>query len=94
MRWVYRILSLLVLLAGSGLGIWFYLDNMQPVTVTWFGHAVESIQLALWLLIFFVAGTLLGLSISALQALRHQVHLQILRRQLKAMKQKSSGRAA
>ncbi|HQQ62454.1 MAG TPA: LapA family protein [Pseudomonadales bacterium] len=93
MRWVYRILSLIVLLAGAGLGVWFYLDNMQPVTVVWFGHAVEGVQLALWLLVFFTAGTLLGLTVSGVQALRHQMHLQILRRQLKAVKQKSAVRA-
>ncbi len=93
MRWVYRILSIVALLAGAGLGAWFYLDNMQPVTVVWFGHAVDNIQLALWLLIFFAAGTLLGLSVSGVQALRHQMHLQMLRRQLKAVKQKSSAKA-
>lgn len=90
MRWVYRILSLIVLLAGAGLGVWFYLDNMQAVTVVWFGHSVENVQQALWLLGFFTAGTLLGLTVSAAQALRHQMHLQILRRQLKAVKQRST----
>jgi hypothetical protein len=50
---------------------------------------VEGVQLALWLLIFFAMGTLLGLSVSAVQALRHQMHLQIMRKQLKALKQKS-----
>jgi uncharacterized membrane protein YciS (DUF1049 family) len=94
MRWIYRIFSLLVLLFGAGLGVWFYLDNLQPVTVVWFGHAVEGVQLALWLLVFFTAGTLLGLTVSGVQALRHQMHLQILRRQLKAVKQKSAVRTA
>lgn len=74
------------------MGVWFYLDNMTPVTINWFGYPVEGIQLALWLLVFFTAGTLLGLSVSAIQALRHQMHAQIMRKQLKALKQKSSVR--
>lgn len=94
MKWLYKILSALVVITGAVLGIWFYLDNMSPVTIVWFGNPVEGFQLALWLLIFFVAGTLLGLSVSAIQALRHQMHVQIMRKQLKALKQKSSVRTA
>lgn len=93
MQWFYKILSIIVLLGGSFLGIWFYLDNMTPVTISWFGNPVEGVQLALWLLIFFAAGTLLGLSVSAVQALRYQMHLQIMRKQLKALKQKSMVKA-
>jgi len=93
MRLFYRSLSVLLLIIGAGLGVWFYLDNMGLVTVVWFGFAVKAFPLALWLLAFFVAGTCLGLSVSALQALRHQMHLQILRRQLKAVKQKSTARS-
>lgn len=94
MRWFYRVLSIFVVLAGAALGVWFYLENMQPVTVHWFGNPVENIQLALWLLTFFTVGTLLGLSVSAIQALRHEMHLQVMRKQLKALKQKTSGKAA
>ncbi len=92
MQWLYRILSALVVIAGAILGVWFYLDNMASVTVIWFGNPIEGVQLALWLLIFFAAGTLLGLSVSAIQALRHQMHVQIMRKQIKAMKQKSAVR--
>lgn len=94
MNWLSKILSVIIVLVGASLGVWFYLENMAPVTVSWFGHAVEGFQLALWLLAFFVAGTLLGLSVSAIQALRHQMHSQIMRKQLKALKQKSSVRTA
>jgi len=94
MRWVYKLIAAGLAVFGAVLGVWFYLDNMQAVTVVWFGRPVENVQLALWLLIFFAAGTALGLSVSALQALRHQMHLQMLRRQLKAMKQKSAVRSA
>ena len=90
MNWMSKIISAIIVLLGAMLGVWFYLDNMSLVTVTWFGQAVEGIQLALWLLIFFVAGTLLGLTVSGIQALRHQMQLQVLRKQLKAMKQKST----
>jgi uncharacterized integral membrane protein len=92
MNWIRKIFSVIIVLIGAGLGVWFYLENMTPVTVSWFGHSVEGLQLALWLLVFFTAGTLLGLSVSAVQALRHQMHAQIMRRQLKALKQKSSVR--
>jgi uncharacterized integral membrane protein len=89
MKWVYKILSALIVVVGAVIGVWFYLDNMETVTIHWFGHAIENVQLALWLLIFFVAGTLLGLSVSAVQAMKHQVHLKMLRQQIKALKQKS-----
>ncbi len=92
MRLFYRGLSLFLLLAGAGLGLWFYLDNMAVVTVVWFGFPVSGFPMALWLLAFFVGGTLLGLSVSAVQALRHQMHTQMLRRQLKAVKQKTTSR--
>ncbi len=88
MKWVYRILSILVIAVGAFVGVWFYLDNMGTVTVHWFGYAVENVQLALWLLMFFVAGTLLGLSVSAIQALKHQVHVKMMRKQIRAAKQK------
>ncbi|MEZ5494524.1 MAG: LapA family protein [Pseudomonadales bacterium] len=88
-KWFSKVLSLLVVAAGAVIGVWFYLDNMETVTVHWFGHPIENVQLALWLLIFFVAGALLGLSVSAVQAMRHQVHVKVLRNQVKATKPKS-----
>ncbi|HRF87795.1 MAG: LapA family protein [Cellvibrionales bacterium] len=88
-KWFSKVLSLVVLAAGAVIGVWFYLDNMEAVTVHWFGYPIENIQLALWLLMFFVAGALLGLSVSAVQAMRHQVHVKVLRNQIKAAKQKS-----
>ncbi len=94
MRYFNKLLSILVIVVGAALGIWFYLENMDPVIVHFFGHEVGGFQLALWLLVFFVAGVLVGLMVSAVQALRYQVHLQLLRKQLKAARQKSSGKAA
>ena len=88
-KWFSKVLSLVVVAAGAVIGVWFYLDNMEAVTVHWFGYPIENIQLALWLLMFFVAGALLGLSVSAVQAMRHQVHVKVLRNQIKAAKQKS-----
>jgi uncharacterized integral membrane protein len=92
MKWLYKILSVLTVLAGAVLGVWFYLDNMEPVTIHLFGKSIEGVQFALWLLVFFIAGTFVGLSVSAVQSMRHRMHLQIMRKQLKAMKQKSSVR--
>ena len=89
-KWISTVLSLLVILAGAFIGIWFYLDNMEAVTIHWFGYPIENIQLALWLLIFFAAGTLLGLSVSPVQAIRHKMHVKILRNQIKAAKQKAA----
>lgn len=88
-KWFSKVLSLVVLAAGAVIGVWFYLDNMEAVTVHWFGHPIENIQLALWLLIFFAAGAVLGLSVSAVQTMRHKMHLKVLRNQIKAAKQKS-----
>lgn len=88
-KWLSKVLSLLLVLAGAFIGVWFYLDNMETVTIHWFGHPIENIQLALWLLIFFAAGAVLGLSVSAVQTMRHKMHLKVLRNQIKAAKQKS-----
>lgn len=88
-KWLSKALSLLLVLAGAFIGVWFYLDNMETVTIHWFGHPIENIQLALWLLIFFAAGAVLGLSVSAVQTMRHKMHLKVLRNQIKAAKQKS-----
>ena len=88
-KWFSKVLSLVVLAAGAVIGVWFYLDNMEAVTVHWFGYPIENIQLALWLLIFFAAGAVLGLSVSAVQTMRHKMHLKVLRNQIKAAKQKS-----
>jgi uncharacterized membrane protein YciS (DUF1049 family) len=94
MNWVRKLISVAIVLCGAGLGVWFYLDNLAPVTVNLFGNQIEGVQLALWLLIFFAAGTVLGLSVSGVQALRHQMHIQVMRKQFKAMKQKSSVRTS
>jgi uncharacterized integral membrane protein len=80
MRWIYRAFSLLLLLAGAGLGVWFYLDNIKTVQLTFFGHAIDNVPLALWLLVFFVTGVVLGLSVSVLQSLRHRVRVQAISR--------------
>ncbi len=87
-KWIYKALSVCVVAAGAFIGVWFYLDNMEAVTIHWFGHAIDNVPLALWLLIFFAAGAVLGLSVSAFQAMRHQMHLKVLRNQVKAAKQK------
>lgn len=92
MSWMKKLLSAAILLFGASLGVWFYLDNLTPVTVTLFGSPIEGVQLALWLLMFFSAGAVLGLSVSGIQALRHQMHVQVMRKQFKALKQKSSAR--
>lgn len=89
MKLVYRLISLALLIIGAAVGVWFYLENMTPVSVVIFGKSIETLPLALWLLAFFAAGTALGLSVSGVQALRHQMHTQVLRRQIKAMKQKT-----
>lgn len=94
MKWVRKLISVAIVLSGAGLGAWFYLDNLAPVTVSLFGSPIEGVQLALWLLIFFAAGATLGLSVSGIQALRHQMHVQVLRKQFKALKQKSSARTS
>jgi len=94
MRIARKIMSLVVVVTGCVLGIWFYLENMDPVVLHFFGYAIPGFQLALWLLVFFVGGVILGLSVSAVQALRYQMHLQLLRKQLRSLKQKSSTRVA
>lgn len=87
MKIVYRLVSLVLLVIGAAIGIWVYLENMQPVPVMIFGKAIGTFPLALWLLSFFVAGTVLGLSLSGVQALRHQMHTRVLRKQIKSVKQ-------
>ena len=64
LRWIKRILLLLVILAAVILGFKFSIDNGQPVQLLLFGFELPDIPLGVWVLCALLLGYLLGLLLS------------------------------
>lgn len=77
-----RILIAIILLAAIGIGILFALQNTEavPLDLLFFTFAPHSI--ALWVLVAFALGGVVGLMVSSLYTLRSRAALGSSRRQL------------
>ena len=64
LRWIKRILLLLIILAAVILGFKFSIDNGQPVQLLFFGWQLPDIPLGVWVLCALLLGYLLGLLLS------------------------------
>jgi len=62
---VWTLIKFLILLAIAAVGAFFALENSQQVTVDFILFQSTALSLGLWLLIFLVAGCLLGLLASS-----------------------------
>jgi|TARA_B110000977_G_C10620580_1_gene316026 uncharacterized integral membrane protein len=62
---VWTLIKFLLLLAIAAVGAFFALENSQQVTVDFILFQSTALSLGLWLLIFLVAGCLLGLLASS-----------------------------
>ena len=62
---VWTLIKFLILLAIAAVGAFFALENSQQVTVDFLLFQSTALSLGLWLLIFLVAGCLLGLLASS-----------------------------
>ncbi|ETN92908.1 LapA family protein [SAR92 clade bacterium H455] len=62
---VWTLIKFLLLLAIAAVGAFFALENSQQVTVDFILFQSTAMNLGLWLMIFLVAGCLLGLLASS-----------------------------
>jgi|TARA_B110000503_G_C6802740_1_gene271794 uncharacterized integral membrane protein len=62
---VWTLIKFLLLLAIAAVGALFALENSQQVTVDFILFQSTAMSLGLWLMIFLVAGCLLGLLASS-----------------------------
>lgn len=76
-----RIIAIFILLAGAAFGVLFYLDNLTPTSVSVLGKPIAELQLALWLILFFTSGCVLGWLIASAQALKYRYQLSRLQKQ-------------
>lgn len=83
MKFLSTILSILVIVATTGAGVLFALQNKTPVPLDMLVYTFEPRSMALWVLGAFAIGGLLGLLISSGMMLRKRAALAVSDRQLK-----------
>ena len=77
-----KILTVLIVLAMIAVGVLFALQNKEPVPLDLLIYTFEPRSLALWLLIAFALGGVLGLVVSSVLMLRNRAALASANRQL------------
>lgn len=65
MRAVWTLIKFLILLAIAAVGALFALENSQQLSIDFIVFQSTTLSLGLWLMIFLVAGCLLGLLASS-----------------------------
>ena len=65
MRAVWTLIKFLILLAIAAVGALFALENSQQLSIDFIVFQSTALSLGLWLMIFLVAGCLLGLLASS-----------------------------
>jgi putative membrane protein len=80
----FRLLALLVVLAGGGFGVLFCLANAVPVGLDLVVWQLPAAPLAVWVLAAFILGGLCGLLATSLALVRAHRAAAVLRRQLAA----------
>ncbi len=83
MALIKRLLLLLVLLCGLILGVWFSVENAQPLAVTILGFSLPKFSVGVWLTAVLLLGAVLGYVISAFSALKLKNENMSLNRKLK-----------
>jgi len=82
MKFLRKIITILIVLATIGVGVLFALQNKVPVPLDLLVYTFEPKSLALWVLAAFALGGLLGMLISSVIMVRMQASLGSSRRQL------------
>ena len=82
MRWIRRVLVVLVLLAALIFGLLFSLANSQSVPLDLLAMQLQARPIAVWLLATFAFGGLVGLLVGSVALLRLQASRYRLRRRL------------
>jgi uncharacterized membrane protein YciS (DUF1049 family) len=82
MKFLRKIINILIVLATIGVGVLFALQNKVPVPLDLLVYTFEPRTLALWVLAAFALGGLLGMLISSVIMVRMQASLGSSKRQL------------
>ena len=82
MKFLRRLLTVLLVLAAIGVGALFALQNKAPVPLDLLVYTFEPKSLALWVLAAFAIGGLLGMLLSSLILVRQRASLGSANRQL------------
>ena len=82
MKFLRKIITILIVLATIGVGVLFALQNKVPVPLDLLVYTFEPRTLALWVLAAFALGGLLGMLISSVIMVRMQASLGSSKRQL------------
>ena len=82
MKQLRTLVTVVILLAGVSLGVMFALQNREVVPLDLLVFAFSPHSLALWVLLAFALGGLVGLLVSSVYLLRARASLGSCRRQL------------
>ena len=82
MKLLKKLITVLVLLAAIAAGVLFALQNKEPIALDLLVYTFEPHSLALWLLLAFALGGLLGLAISGVLIVRLRTSLSMAQRKL------------
>lgn len=82
MKLLRKLIAILVVLAMLGVGILFALQNKSPVPLDLLVYTFEARSMALWVLLAFALGGVLGMAASSLIVLRTRASLNARSRQL------------
>lgn len=88
MRWMWRLLMVLVLLLVLLFGLLFAVQNTVAVPIDLLVLQLAERPLATWLIIAFVLGGVTGLAASSLALMRLQASRARLRRRLEKLEQR------
>jgi uncharacterized integral membrane protein len=87
MKFLGTIVSILVVIATTGAGVLFALQNKTPVPLDMLFHSFEPRSVALWVLGAFAVGGLLGVVMSSGMILRKRAALAASNRQLQRVRE-------
>lgn len=82
MKFLRKIMTILIVLATIGVGVLFALQNKMLVPLDLLVYTFEPKSIALWVLAAFALGGLLGMLISSVIMVRMQASLGFSKRQL------------
>jgi len=89
-RWLKKIVLVLVLLVVALLGLFLSIDNPTPVTPTLLNLTLPEWSLAKWLIVAFAAGGVVGVIINAIAVIALRTRLGAARRKLAAVNKELS----
>ena len=82
MKFLRKLFALLIVLAMLGVGILFALQNKAPVPLDLLVYTFEPRSVALWVLLAFALGGVLGMAASSFMIVRTRATLNARNRQL------------